>query len=73
MYDDFNIQITEQLETEVSEMCNLSQEIKMEGEMKKAKEMAKILYEKKVPIDIIAASAGVAVAVVEKWLGLVPA
>ena len=43
------------------------------GEMKKAKEMAKILYEKKVPIDIIAASAGVAVAVVEKWLGLVPA
>lgn len=73
MQDDFKIKMTEELEMEVSEMCNLSQEIKMEGEMKKAKEMAKILYEKKVPIDIIAASAGVAVAVVEKWLGLVPA
>lgn len=53
-------------------MCNLSQEIKMEGEMKAKKEMAKALFDKKVPIDIIAASAGVAVAVVEKWLGLVP-
>lgn len=42
------------------------------GEMKAKKEMAKALFDKKVPIDIIAASAGVAVAVVEKWLGLVP-
>lgn len=43
------------------------------GEEKKAKEMAKILHEKNVSIDIIAASAGVTVSVVKEWLGLVSA
>ena len=54
-------------------IAGIRQDGVIEGEEKKAKDMAINLYKQGVKPDVIATAAGVAVAVVEKWLGLVPA
>jgi hypothetical protein len=74
MQEDYRIKMTQKLESEVSEMCNLSKGImdagKAEGEVQGKKEMAINLHKQSVPVDVIANAAGVAVDVVKKWLGL---
>lgn len=60
---------------EIRNMCDVLDRVenkgRAEGEEKKAKDMAVSLYKQGVKPDVIATAAGVTVAVVEKWLGLV--
>lgn len=60
---------------EIKNMCDVLDRVenkgRAEGEEKKAKDMAVSLYKQGVKPDVIATAAGVTVAVVEKWLGLV--
>ena len=50
-----------------------AKDILNEGEEKGKKAMALSLYNQGVTLEVIATAAGVAVAVIEKWLGLQPA
>lgn len=62
------------LEHEAKDILNEGRaEGRAEGEEKGKKAMALSLYNQGVALDVIATAAGVAVAVVKKWLGLQPA
>lgn len=62
---------------EIRNMCDVLDRVenkgRVEGEENGKKAMAISLYKQGVKLDVIATAAGVAVAVVEKWLGLVSA
>ncbi len=74
MQDDFKIAMTEELESEVAEVCNLSQSVleqgKIEGKLEEKIETAKNLHEMGMDISFIARALKVTSDVVGTWLGI---
>lgn len=64
----YNIAMTEELESEVRHMCNLSTAIEEQAEMKKAKETAINLHNMGMDDDFIAKAVNISVDIIKQWL-----